>query len=363
MSQASGYTVSGDLLAREDFRAACAARDFRQVFHLMQKYDGASQDRICSPVEGFSQSRVSKILRGADRISGLDLIERIVDALHIPGEYFGLVPREWEQVNAAPAVVDAAPTAVQPETLSTIHRSPAVLVNGSALRHSARTGLALAPALAEAGERVAGAVRIERPVGLRPHIERAFEQDAVTIDFTGFSGETLAGALSEPLDKVRSGELTPSSIRVRVLVPDTGRPWAFPCRMEDLADEPAFRQRAAGIVDRSLSTIIDAVGELQDLGAVTEAVAEVRVHGMSPQFKLYVINGQDAFYGFYPVTEHMVKTRGSVHAMYDVMGKDSVLFHHSDDGDPASPAAQYVAQSRLWFESVWGSVAREYDRD
>lgn len=46
--------------------------------------------------------------------------------------------------------------------------------------------------------------------------------------------------------------------------------------MEDLADEPAFRQRAAAIVDRSHSTIIDAVTELQDLGAVTEAIAEVR---------------------------------------------------------------------------------------
>jgi DNA-binding GntR family transcriptional regulator len=33
--------------------------------------------------------------------------------------------------------------------------------------------------------------RTERPVGLRPHIERAFEAEDVTLDFFGFSGETL----------------------------------------------------------------------------------------------------------------------------------------------------------------------------
>jgi hypothetical protein len=358
MSQATAYRVSQDLLARDDFRAACSARDFAEIFRLMQKWDGASQDRICSPVDGLSQSRVSKIMRGEDRIAGIEIIERIVDSLRIPGQYLGLATREWEPLDA-PAltpVVGAVPTAIRQE-------SPSEL-NGTATRLALNLNGSSAPSLAVAQERPFAPVRIERPVGLRPHIERAFEQDAVTIDFAGFSGETLAGALGEPLDKVRSGELTPTSIRVRVLVPDTSRPWAFPCRIDDLDDDPAFRQRAAGIADRSLSAIIDAVAELQDMGAVTEAVAEVRVHGLAPQFKLYVINGSDAFFGFYPVTEHNVRVRGTVHAMYDVMGKDSVLFHHSDDGDtPTTAAGPFVAQSRAWFESVWASVAREYQRE
>src|SRR5437016_3640390 len=33
--------------------------------------------------------------------------------------------------------------------------------------------------------------RTEKPVGLRPHIERAFAASTVTLDFAGFSGETL----------------------------------------------------------------------------------------------------------------------------------------------------------------------------
>lgn len=45
--------------------------------------------------------------------------------------------------------------------------------------------------------------RTSRPVGLRPHLEAAFEQEQVTLDFAGFSSETLHNALQEPLDKVR----------------------------------------------------------------------------------------------------------------------------------------------------------------
>ncbi|MHB1472440.1 MAG: hypothetical protein ACYDDU_02260 [Dermatophilaceae bacterium] len=39
---------------------------------------------------------------------------------------------------------------------------------------------------------------VELPVGLRPHIKRAFEAEDVTLDFFGFSGETLQGAMQEP---------------------------------------------------------------------------------------------------------------------------------------------------------------------
>src|SRR3954463_8317662 len=60
----------------------------------------------------------------------------------------------------------------------------------------------------------------ERPVELRPHVESAFERPHVPVDFAGFSGETLHGALAEPLDKIRAGRLTPETIHVRILLPD-----------------------------------------------------------------------------------------------------------------------------------------------
>src|SRR4029453_18702884 len=70
--------------------------------------------------------------------------------------------------------------------------------------------------------------RSERPVGLRPHIERAFERPQVSIDFAGFSGETLHGVLQEPLDKIRVGRLTPEAISIRMLLVYTGPPWGVP---------------------------------------------------------------------------------------------------------------------------------------
>jgi DNA-binding transcriptional regulator YhcF (GntR family) len=213
--------------------------------------------------------------------------------------------------------------------------------------------------VARQGSGVFVRARTERPVGLRPHIERAFEAEQVTLDFAGFSGETLAGALGEPLDKVRTGRLTPQSIAVRILVPDPTRPWALPSRKNDGDDDPQFRQRADGITRRSLGGILDAVHELADLGLVPQAQATVRVHGLAPTFKVYLLNDHEMFFGFYPVVEHAVTIQGERHPMWDLMGKDAVLFHHTTDDADSSDAA-YVEQAKLWFDSVWSSVATEW---
>ncbi len=204
--------------------------------------------------------------------------------------------------------------------------------------------------------------RTERPVGLRPHLERAFEQSNISVDFAGFSGETLHGAITEPLDKIRAGRLRPTSLSVRLLVPDPDIPWSLPARVDDLADSPAFRARARGIMARHTEAIVDAVNELGDLGLVEDARAEVRVYPAVPLFKLYLINDSEVFFGYYPVQEHTVKLDGIPTPIWDLMGKDTVLFHHSADADDDTMASQYVKQSRMWFDSLWTSVARELER-
>lgn len=201
--------------------------------------------------------------------------------------------------------------------------------------------------------------RTTRAVALRPHVERAFEQSKVSIDFAGFSGETLHGVMQEPLDKIRLGHLVPESIAVRILVPDTHQPWAFPCRVEDLADEPTFRELADQISRRHTDAIVESVRELADLGLVKNASAEVRVHGGTATFKLYIINASEAFFGFYPITEHTVSLNGDQVPMYDLMGKDVTMFHHETGDDPASIGGQYVAQAQAWFDSMWTTVSRD----
>ncbi|MGW4793213.1 GntR family transcriptional regulator [Nonomuraea sp. NPDC004297] len=198
-----------------------------------------------------------------------------------------------------------------------------------------------------------------RPVGLRPHIEEAFKRPEVSIDFAGFSGETLHGAVMEALDNIRAGRLTPERISIRLLLPDTDRPWSLPCRVDDGQDEPLFRQRAEKIVSRHAQAIVDSVHELRDLGLVPQASADVRISGEPPRFKMYVINGEEVFFGYYAVAEHTVALGGAPVTMYDLMGKDTELFHFALSDGPDSTSAQYVQQSSAWFDAVWNSVARE----
>lgn len=201
----------------------------------------------------------------------------------------------------------------------------------------------------------------QRPVELRPHIEAAFEREHVTVDFAGFSGETLRDALSEVLDKVRVGRLAPETIAVRVLISDMTVPMALPARAETQGDDPAVRERANRITRRAADGIIDQVTELGDLGLIRAATVEVRMHRASPLFKLYVLNGEEVFYGFYPVIERAVSIKGEPMAIYDLMGKDVPLFHYAVTDDDTSHGTQFVEAARQWFDSVWSTIAYRYD--
>src|SRR6478736_4498646 len=93
--------------------------------------------------------------------------------------------------------------------------------------------------------------RTARPVGLRPHVEAAFEHDEVRIDFSGYTAETLHNAIQEPLDKIRDGRLTPRSIKLRLLLSDMSRPIELPSRAgDDPGDDPRVRGRMAKTAER-----------------------------------------------------------------------------------------------------------------
>lgn len=200
--------------------------------------------------------------------------------------------------------------------------------------------------------------RTERAVGLRPHVELAFERDQVTIDFAGFSGETLAGALQEPLDKIRIGRLTPESVTLRVLLPDLTVPVGLPALASTAGDDERVRARMSHISERAADALADALHELVELQLVQSASLEVRLYHTSPLFKLFIINDEEAFFGFYPVVEHKVLIDGEPTAIFDPMGKDATLFHFATSEDDTSTGAQYVSEAQKWFDSVWQTVAQ-----
>jgi DNA-binding transcriptional regulator YhcF (GntR family) len=200
----------------------------------------------------------------------------------------------------------------------------------------------------------------DRPVGLRPHIEAAFERPHVTIDFAGFSSETLHGAIQEPLDKIRAGRLTPESIAIRILLPDLDMPAVVPSRAEPAGDDPAVRERACRIARRHTEAISESVGELGTLGLVRNATTEIRAHGTTVLSKLYILNRNEVFFGFYPVVQNTVSINKQPVSIYDVLGKDVPLFHYATSGEDDDAADQFVQQSRGWFDSVWTTIAHEY---
>lgn len=201
--------------------------------------------------------------------------------------------------------------------------------------------------------------RTERSVGLRPHVEAIFDSGAVAIDFAGFSGETLQGVISEPLDKVRSGRLQANSLQIRILLPDLSKPVGLPALAPEGTDSPDIRKRAERIVQRSTQGIVETVEELAALGLVESATAQVRTYHSPPLFKLFLLNQAEAFFGFYPVLQHSVAIAGRPVEIFDPMGKDAVLFHYAKSEDADSVDTQYVEQAQRWFDSVWNSVAKD----
>ncbi|WP_026425049.1 GntR family transcriptional regulator [Actinokineospora inagensis] len=203
--------------------------------------------------------------------------------------------------------------------------------------------------------------RTERAVGLRPHVEQAFESSDVEIDFAGFSSETLLGVVQEPLDKLRTGRLGAKSVKVRILLPDLSLAIGLPSLVEGGgADSAEVRQRMQRITQRSTQTITDSIEELAALKLIESGSAEVRVFRTSPLFKLYIINRSEAFFGFYPVVRHSVAIAGEAVEIFDPMGKDATLFHWAVSDDPEAVSNQYIAQAQAWFDSVWESVAKGY---
>ncbi|HXP19676.1 MAG TPA: hypothetical protein VN840_08530 [Streptosporangiaceae bacterium] len=196
-------------------------------------------------------------------------------------------------------------------------------------------------------------------VGIRPFIEQAFAREHVSVDFAGFSGETLHGVIQEPLDKIRIGRIRPASVTVRLLLPDTTRPMTLPCRADDLSDDPEYRQRATRLTARHAHAIIDSVHELAQPGILTHAKAEIRAHSCSPLFKLYILNGEDMFFGLYPILRHTIPLPGGDRDIYDFMGKDAMVFHHSvHSGQPTD--IPYVEHARTWFATMWDTISYEY---
>lgn len=92
-----GAAPGATLLERVDFRNALRERDFGTAFRLLRQHQGITQAQIAAAT-GLTQGRVSKLMSDEQmRVMHIDVIERIVDGLRIPGSMVGLATRSWEE--------------------------------------------------------------------------------------------------------------------------------------------------------------------------------------------------------------------------------------------------------------------------
>ncbi|MFI0774833.1 transcriptional regulator [Streptomyces sp. NPDC021212] len=89
-------TIPGVLLQSEAMQRACATRDFREIFRLVNRRTGTSHAAMAAAIGKMTSSRVSDIIRGVRGIRGHEVIERVADGFGIPGEMLGLPRRAWE---------------------------------------------------------------------------------------------------------------------------------------------------------------------------------------------------------------------------------------------------------------------------
>ncbi|WP_328335851.1 MULTISPECIES: hypothetical protein [unclassified Streptomyces] len=82
------------------FVQAAQSRDFTTVF-AMAHANGISFYRIGESC-GMKADRISKVARGEATVTALDTIERVADALRIPGALLGLAARPWEHSSPRP---------------------------------------------------------------------------------------------------------------------------------------------------------------------------------------------------------------------------------------------------------------------
>ena len=114
------------------------------------------------------------------------------------------------------------------------------------------------------------------------------------------------------------------------------------------------------ITGRHAYAILESVQELARLGRIKQASTQIRATQIPPLFKLYLLNGEEAFFGLYPLVEaqHPVAGRQPPD-MYDLMGKDAVVFRHSvHSGSPPTPRSS--TRPSGWFDSMWDNISYEF---
>ncbi|WP_329434692.1 GntR family transcriptional regulator [Streptomyces sp. NBC_01280] len=197
----------------------------------------------------------------------------------------------------------------------------------------------------------------EGRVSLGPLISEAFEQPEVTLDVYTLTSESLDTHIRVQAERIRSGEIAPEKVEIRILLPSESLKLPYP-QAEDDPDDLRLRERLLGITRRHTVSIRRELRQLRAEGLVPVAEFQVRHVPLTPAFKLYLLNGGEALHGPYEAIERpIVLDSGEEILALDVLGLGATLTHYVRDGDPNSRGSVFVESMGAWFDSVWNLIA------
>lgn len=188
---------------------------------------------------------------------------------------------------------------------------------------------------------------------LGPRLVEAFEAPNVRVDAICLTTETLNQALAEPLRRVQAREITPHSVRVRVLVPASDLNLAFPRPAEQSVNGDEVHRHWLSRRDGHGRVLMLSLRALATRGIEVEVT--LRTLPFTPPVKLYLLNGAEALFAYYDVHERTERIAGTESRIFDALGSDSTLFPFESGGGRRDQA--FVAQSQSWFDSLWGTLA------
>lgn len=201
-------------------------------------------------------------------------------------------------------------------------------------------------------------------VELADRLHAAFQAQHVTIDSFSLTTETLNNALAWPKRQIMdaSSELTggvPETIRARVLIPSQQTHLAIP-RLIDDPDDPRPLQRLRDIQRTYVNVLSLSLDSLRKHG-VSDVSLEIRTVPITPTQKLYLLNGVEALTGYYRVVENPDATyQNETLRIHDVLGLNSMLFRSYTPESRDEQEAAFVAESQLFFDSLWDTIAQPF---
>jgi DNA-binding transcriptional regulator YhcF (GntR family) len=195
------------------------------------------------------------------------------------------------------------------------------------------------------------------PMQLGPLISEAFGEPEVTLDVYTLTSQSLETHIRVQAERIRTQEIAPRRIAVRMLLPDEELELPYPRAKEGPADTRP-RARLWSIARRSTDSLRDVLGALSVEELVPDVSLEIRHAPLTPAFKLYLLNGTGALFGPYEVTERPIflEQEEEIEAI-DVVGIGAGLTHHAKDDGPDSPGTFFVNSMQDWFNSVWNLLA------